>query len=156
MTLRAIADQLGVKPVTIYRRMKASGIEPATLRDDNGNITPEGASIIASLFDATPNDTVIQKHINAALQSESDDTSQNVSDDTVSAAVLLARLEGAQALIEQLTGERDELRRQLAAAQAALAAEQEDRQQERRLLTGDTPDGSTKRRGLFSWLRHVK
>jgi hypothetical protein len=72
-----------------------------------------------------------------------------------SEAVLQAQVDGLRALVDQLTGERDQLRVQVAQLTAALQAEQADRQAERRLLTGGSgdPDGQSRRRGLFGWLR---
>ena len=69
-------------------------------------------------------------------------------------AALTATVDGLRALVSQLEGERDELRRQLAQVTAALQAEQADRQQERLLLTGATATGGDgqQRRG---WLKRL-
>lgn len=153
MTMRAIADDLGISIPTLYRRLKAAGVNVAELRDDKtGKVTPAGAAVIADLFrDATDN-TAVQEIINGDSQSVARDTLTQDAD-AMSAAVLAAKLEGANALIEQLTNERDALRAQLDALTAALAAEQADRQQERLLLTGGDDLTQNHRRGLFSWLR---
>lgn len=137
MTLTALAEQLNTTTMTIYRRLKRNGLTIDELRDaTTGDLTPTGVSTIAALFDATGG-TAAEP---TAEQGATSDTEQGGTGNALAVAVLEAKLEGAAALIEQLTGERDELRRQLAAALAALAAEQADRQQERRLLTGAVAD----------------
>ena len=45
MTMRAIAAQLGVTIPTLYRRLKAAGIDVKSLRDDKtGKVTADGAA----------------------------------------------------------------------------------------------------------------
>ena len=148
MTLAAMARQLDTTTMTIYRRLKRKGVDIASLRDDTSReLTPAGMSIIASLFDGQ-SATAPEP---AAEQVITGDSEQGATLYT-QVCVLQARLDGAEALIEQLTNERDDLRRQLTAALAALATEQADRQQERLLLT----DGQQRRRGLFGWIRRDK
>lgn len=152
MTLAAMARQLNTTTMTIYRRLKRKGVDIASLRDDvSGELTPAGMSIIASLFDGQGATTLEQGAGHDAEQVITGDAEQGATLYT-QVCVLQARLDGAEALIEQLTNERDDLRRQLAAALAALATEQADRQQERLLLT----DGQQRRRGLFGWIRRDK
>ena len=138
MTLTALAEQLNTTTMTIYRRLKRNGLTIEELRDaTTGDLTQAGVSTIAALFDATGGTSTEP----AAEQAATPETEKSTTDrDALAVAVLEAKLEGSAALIEQLTGERDELRRQLAAALTALAAEQADRQQERRLLTGAAAD----------------
>lgn len=153
-----MAKQLNVTTMTIYRRLEKNGLNIADLRDsDKGPLTSEGVAIIASLFDTTTPQTALTG--DATPTQPGYNPAGNVgttgpSDD--STAVLRAKLDGANALIEQLTGERDALREQLAAAQAALAAEQADRQAERRLLTGGVdgePAAQPRRRWRWPWAR---
>lgn len=150
VTLAALAKQLNTTTMTIYRRLKRNGLTIDDLRDTTtGELTPAGVSTIAALFDGTGGTDAEQEAERGATPViERDGTG-----DALAVAVLQAKLDGAAALIEQLTGERDELRRQLAAALAALAAEQTDRQQERRLLTGATEGGDPPRRRFLWWLR---
>lgn len=147
MTLTEMAKRLDTSTMTIYRRLKAAGMDIRELRDDKNQLTPAGMSVIASMFDGAAGQ---KQDINGTIPAQ-----QNATDDATraqqaggsvvtsypatAADVLQAKLDGANALIEQLTGERDELRRQLDAALAALAAEQADRANERRLLTGSDP-----------------
>ena len=161
MTLTDLARELGTTTMTIYRRLKRNGVNIDDLRDSStGELTNVGVSTIAALFDRTG----VTPAQPAAQQSATLDTQQDTTPTTqLDVAVLQAQLDGARALIEQLTGERDELRRQLGAALAALATEQADRQQERRLLTqGDGHDekyqnqNNQTRRGFFSRLFGTK
>lgn len=161
MTLTELARQLDTTTVTIYRKLKRRGIRVETLRDENtGDLTPAGVQTIAALYDTpgravTPDDGDTG-HNAQALQDVSPITDQSTTPvtepDALPAAVLAARLEGAEALIAQLTGERDALRAQLDAALAALQREQADRQSERRLLTGGTDDDPRPRR-RWPWSR---
>lgn len=162
MKLTELARQLDTTPVTVYRRLKRSGIRIETLRDENtGDLTPAGVQTIAALYDApgradTPS-AGINEHDTPAYHGALPDTDHGVSPvtgpDAVPAAVLAARLEGAEALIKQLQGERDALRAQLDAALAALQREQDDRQHERRLLTGSTENDDPRPRWRWPWSR---
>lgn len=161
MTLTELARQLDTSTVTIYRKLKRRGIRVETLRDENtGDLTPAGIQTIAALYDTpgravTPDDGDTG-HNAQALQDVTGDTERNATpatgDDPLPAAVLAARLEGAEALITQLTCERDALRAQLDAALAALQREQDDRRSERRLLTGGADDDPRPRR-RWPWSR---
>ena len=165
LTVVGIAKTLNVTPMTVYRRLQKNGVDIKDLRDNvTGELTAAGASIIASMV---PNASVTTDE-QGAPQDETGVSSLTATgnDDVLtggnstSAAVLQAKLDGANALIMQLTDERDELRRQLAAATAALEREQADRQQERLLLTtGSTStssmdDGQVRRAGWFRRLFH--
>lgn len=151
MTITAMAKQLGVSTMTIYRRCEKNSVNIKDLRDDaSGELTAEGVAVIASLFDTTSPQTAITDDT-TRLQRDTQTASQAEAAATI--AVLQAKLEGVAELVSQLTGERDSLREQLAAAQAALAAEQADRQAERRLLTGSVDDGQM-RKGFFRRLFH--
>ena len=148
MTLTEMAKQLNVSAMTIYRKLKKNGVKIDELRDpDTGELTAAGVSVIASLFDAT----APQQHVTAPQQHVTGDATRLQQVTTDDATVLQAKLDGATALIEQLTSERDDLRKQVAALTAALQREQDDRQAERRLLTGNVEQH--KRGGLFGWLR---
>lgn len=160
MTITGMAKALDVSPMTIYRRLKRNGVNIDDLRDEKtGELTTAGASVIASMFpnasvttggQDVPQVATADVFQDATGATGGDDPTTGGVDGQV-AAVLRARLEGAQALIEQLTGERDELRRQLAAATAALEREQDDRRQERLMLTDGDGQG---RRGWFARLFH--
>ena len=153
-----MAKQLNVTTMTIYRRLEKNGLNIADLRDgDKGPLTSEGVAIIASLFDTTTPQTALTGDATPTQPDYNPAGNGGITgplDD--SAAVLRAKLDGAQALIEQLTGERDRLAAQVTALQAALAAEQADRQAERRLLTGGVdgePAAQPRRRWRWPWAR---
>ena len=136
MTITALSKELGVSTPTIYRRLKACNVNIADLRDGN-QLTQHGVSVISALFDASSNESdVNHEALHEAPQNEA-----------VKIASLTAQVNGLQALVAQLEGERDDLRRQLATVSAALEREQADRQHERILL--GSPDA---RRGHW-WQR---
>jgi len=155
MTITGIAKQLNVSTMTIYRRCKKNGIALDDLRDtETGELTAAGASVIASLFDATGPQTALTGDATRTSQGY-DGVAQTASQ--AACDVLQARLDGANAVIEQLTSERDDLRRQVAALTAALEREQTDRQAERRLLTagvdGEAGEAAQPRRRWWPWAR---
>lgn len=153
MTLAELAKQLDTTTMTIYRRLDKRGMKIKELRDiDTGEITAAGASIIASMFgktNITDAEQETERNKTGDAERYATDTTAG---DAASLDVLRAKLEGANALIEQLTNERDALRAQLATAAAALEREQTDRQHERILLTAGNANDQ-RRLGLFSWLR---
>lgn len=161
MTITALAKQLKVSPMTVYRRCKKNGVSIDELRDgDGGELTQYGVELIASFFDNTSRqkdaqgDATDMPQRGATVATSANEGEKP--DLETAAAVLQAKLDGANAMIEQLRAENGELRRQLDAVTAMLAAEQADRANERLLLSAGSPasdDGQQKRRGLFSFLR---
>lgn len=149
MTMRVIADKLGVSIPTLYRRLKAAGVNVADLRDDKtGKVTPAGAAMIADVFRGGEDNTAIQGIIDGASQPVSDDTSQQHAGVTVAEAVLRVKLEGAEATITRLETELNQLRDERDRLLTMLEAEQRQRVQ---LL-----EDGRQRRGLFAWLRRGK
>lgn len=127
------------------------------LRDGpRGPLTSDGVAIIASMFDTTTPQTALADDTTQMPQDMShttQDTSQGPG--AASAAVLQAKLDSMMMLVDQLTGERDQLREQVAALTAALEREQIDRQHERQLLTaGDEVQNAQPRRRWWGWWRH--
>lgn len=52
MTIKEIAQQQGTTVQAVYKRIKAAGIDIATLKDaETGRFTPEGEQVILSLFE---------------------------------------------------------------------------------------------------------
>lgn len=157
MTVTAMAKQLGVSTMSIYRRCKKNGVNIGELRDGaSGDLTAAGVATIAALFDATSPRTALTGDATQIQQDYNGDA--QTASQGASAAVLQAKLDGMMALVEQLTSERDDLRRQVAALTAALEREQTDRQHERRLLTGgsagDGGEAGQPRRGWrWPWAR---
>ena len=144
MTMRSIAGDLGISIPTLYRRLKAAGVNVAELRDDKtGKVTPAGAAVIADLFRGGEDDTAIQEILNGDSQSVARDTLTQDADATVEIAVMRERVRGLEDKLETVTNERDRLREQVDTLTAMLQTEQAQRV---RLLEGG-------RRGLFGWLR---
>ena len=166
MTLKAIADELNTTTMTIYRRLEKKSINIGELRDaDTGEITPAGAAVIASLFKNTgttdDNDRVKQiitdvltGDAQGATGEAAQQTPGSSGTEAAQVAALTATVDGLRALVAQLEGERDELRRQLSQVTAALQAEQADRQQERLALTAGSTDSAQQRRGWLYRLFH--
>jgi len=151
MTLKRLADELHVTPMTIYRRLAKHGHNISEYRDqETGEITSEGVHYIADLFSTTTS-TADATDVTEGVTHDGTSTQPgNIMDISIRLAAAEARVDGLLALVEQLQGERDTLR-------AALAAEQADRAAERRMITGAV-EGSEggedhQRRGLFSWFR---
>lgn len=166
MTLKAIAEELNTTTMTIYRRLEKNSIAIAELRDaDTGEITPAGAAVIASLFKntgTTEDNERVKQIITDVLTGDTQGATGEAAQQTPASsgteaaqvAALMATVEGLRALVAQLEGERDELRRQLSQVTAALQAEQADRQQERRALTAGTGEstGSAQDQQRRGWL----
>lgn len=146
MTVREVATELGVSVPTLYRRLKAEGIDIKGLRDgDTGALTAEGASIIAALFSGSGDDKAVRDIIGGASQSVAHDTACDDTALQVEAAVLRVRLEAAEAEAGRLRAEVDSLRAERDRLLTLLEGEQRQRVQ---LLE----DGK-RRRGWFSWFR---
>lgn len=147
MTMRAIADELGISIPTLYRRLKAEGVNVADLRDEKtGKVTPAGAAVIADIFRGSTDNKAIQEIINGDSQSVASNTAGQDADATVRAAVCAAKLEAAEATITRLEDELTRLRDERDKLLTMLETEQRQRVQ---LLT----DGNARRGGLFAWLR---
>lgn len=155
MTLKALAEELHVSVMTVYRRAERNDIDIKELRGPDKELTTEGVKLLAALFDdTTPDTTNTTETVTMDATSLLDDS--NSEDNRVKVARLEATVDGLRALVAQLQGERDALR-------AALAAEQEDRAAERRMITGtigasDAGEGGEdhqqqRRGGLFAWFR---
>ena len=145
MTMRSIAGDLGISIPTLYRRLKAAGVNVAELRDDKtGKVTPAGAAVIADLFRGGEDDTAIQEILNGGSQSVARDTLTRDADATVEIAVLRERVRGLEDKLTALDSECDRLRAERDRLLTLVEGEQAQRV---RLLEGG------QRRGLFGWLR---
>lgn len=149
MTVRAIAETLGVSVATLYRRCKAAGIDIKGMRDaKTGKVTPAGAAAIADLFGSPEDDTAVQDIIEAASQSDTGETAQDMTALLVRLATAEARLEASTETVQRLDTEVRRLQAEVDRLTALLEGEQRQRQA---LLT----DGNqrSRGRGLFGWFR---
>lgn len=120
MTLKALAAELNVSGMTIYRRAERAGVNIKELRGPDGELTSEGVSVLASLFDTTtPGSTDA---------TEGTSHHHNDDDNAVVVARLTAECEGLRRLVETLQAEVTDLRSRLDASEA------ERRQRDRLLL----------------------
>ena len=153
MTVTEMAKQLNTTPMTVYRRLKKTGVNIADLRDSvSGELTSSGVAAIAALFDTSTaqsaTDTITDDVTRTSQGSNSDTQQAQTAADAIRIAELVSTVEGQRQLIHQLEAERDSLRQQLSAVTSALMAEQADRQHERQLLTGSE---SPRRRWWQIW-----
>lgn len=148
MTMREIAAELGVSIPTLYRRLKAAGIDIRGLRDDKTNkVTPAGAAAIADLFGSPEDDTAVQDIITAASQSDTGEALQDVTALLVRLATAEAKAEAAADTVTRLDNEVRRLQAEVDRLTGLLEAEARTRQA---LLTDG---GQRQRRGLFGFLR---
>lgn len=135
MTLKALAEELHVSGMTIYRRAERAGVNIKELRGPDGELTSEGVAVLASLFDSTtPGST--DSTGSASHQ-------HNAEANAVDVARLTAECEGLRRLVETLQAEVTDLRSRLDASEA------ERRQRDQLLL----PSGSG---GLRGWWRRLR
>lgn len=149
MTVREIAAELNVSVPTLYRRLKAAGIDVKGLRDEKtGKVTPAGAAAIADLFGSPEDDTAVQDIIAGASQSDTGEAVQDVTALLVRLATAEAKAEAAADTVTRLDNEVRRLQGEVDRLTALLEAEARTRQA---LLT-DGNQGQ-RRRGLFGFLR---
>lgn len=134
MTLKALAEEMHVSVMTIYRRAGKAGVDIKGLRGPDGDLTSEGVAVLASLFDTTtPGSTDT---------TEDAQHQYNTDDNTVEVARLTAEVDGLRRLVEVLEGQVADLRARLDASEA------ERRQRDQLLL----PAGG----GLRGWWRRLR
>ena len=129
MTIRGMAESLHTTPMTIYRKLKAAGIDVKALRDaQTKELTGEGITLIGSLFDGV---TDMTQAVDSDVISAQQETEQ-VTQQAIQIARLTAQVEGLTAQVELLKDERERLRHELDAAH-------EERREAQRLLTTSEP-----------------
>lgn len=144
MTMRAIAERLGVSVPTLYRRLKQEGIDIQGLRDDKtGTITPSGAAVIADLFASPDDNAAVQGIIDSASQPIAGEAVQDVTEMRLRLAVAEARLEAAAETVQRLDSEVRRLQSEVDRLTAVIEAEARAR------AAGLLTDGGQRRRGLF-------
>ena len=143
MNLTDYAKQMGTSKTTLYRKIGESGIDPATLRGPDGQITDDGYRILSGIMDGT-----LQRH----RVSQPGDVPQN---DVTQAGKIVtlereiaetrAALEAANARIAEL--QRQALDRERENAEAwRRFSERQQQIEAQRLLVADVDEN---RRGLF-------
>ena len=112
MTMAQIAKSIGVSVRTIYRKLDKNGINIGTIRDSSGEITSDGAQVIASLFDGVRHDASKDRHAkDTECHATNDAMTQELS---IENAALRAKIEG-------LERENNLLRQMVEKAEAAAA-----------------------------------
>lgn len=98
MNISEFAKRMGTSKTTVYRKIAAAKLQLSELRDESGNLTDTGLSMLAGLLDDT--------HVSQVSHESyaTDETAQNAE------------------RIRELERERDELREKLAAAQEQITA----------------------------------
>lgn len=129
MTLTALAEELHVSVMTVYRRAERAGVKVKDLRGEDGELTSEGVALLASLFDTTtPGNTgTTDTTTSSTTQPAHEDHTE---DNSVEVARLEAEVAGLRRLVDVLEGQVADLRSRLD------AAESERRQRDQLLLTG--------------------
>ena len=105
MNMTEYAKQMGTSKTTLYRKISEAGIDIATLRDSNGQISDAGFNTLAALLDGTLQRRTVSR------QGDAPDAAENV-----------VNLMGQIATLER---QLDETRAALDAANARIAALQQ-------------------------------
>lgn len=125
MTLKALAAEMGVSVMTVYRRASRAGVRVQDLRGEDGELTSEGVALLASMFDSTTptTDGATDSTTPAAHEAHTEHNEVEV-------ARLEAEVAGLRRLVDVLEAEVADLRQRLD------MAEQERRARDQLLLTG--------------------
>lgn len=149
MTATDYFKLMGISKATFYRRVNEAGLDLADIRDDNGQLTDEGLSILSALFDGT-----FQKRpMSQSRDADGDASQERSTNETVD--VLRSQLEttraelaAAQARITELLQQAADREREHAEAWRKYAEIQQQIEAQR-LLT----EGPKHKAGLFARIR---
>lgn len=116
MTIAAIARQLGVSRNTIYTKLKDAEIDVNTLKATGNQLTQQGQSVIAALFDGKKEtvtaETVTYDSVRTAEAGQKKtEMTENVTREQLETAVRLAT---AEAEVRALRNENENLKGQIA------------------------------------------
>ena len=112
MTIKQMADKLGVSPQAIYQKLKKNGVEVYKLTDKKTKeLTGEGEVIITKLFSADP------AEIKPSKQSVIDGLQEQVQSLRTENAVLVERVKSLEEQVSTLTTDKDNLQKALDKAQ---------------------------------------
>lgn len=147
MNAGEFAKMRGVSRSTLYRRAKEAGLDLAALRGEDGSLTDEALTALASVLDGT------RKHSDTSQDSDkAPDTSRN----TPESVAAVRQVEELQHRCETLQAALEASQRELALTREALDREREQadawrQMAEQRLL----PAAPQARRGFFARLHDV-
>lgn len=140
MTLTALAEELHVSVMTVYRRAERAGVKVKDLRGEDGELTSEGVALLASLFDTTtPGNTGTTDTTTSSTTPPAHE--DHIEDNSVEVARLEAEVAGLRRLVDVLEGQVADLRSRLDASEA------ERRQRDQLLLPGG---------GFRGWWRRLR
>lgn len=157
MTIAEMARQMKVSRNTIYVKLKEAGVDVDTLKEAGNQLTQQGQSVIAALFDGKKNDKEesVSEYTETLDVSRTEETKRektemtyNVTREQLETAVKLARIE---AEVEALRNENTTLRGEIAFLKEQLSIAQENT---RRLLPAAEADVGIFQR-LFGRRRHT-
>lgn len=153
MNIETICTQYGVARATLYRRLKAAGITPESLRDkQTGELTPEGIQAIAGILDG------VRQYTNDASRDKRDSETEQIPSgyERVSNFSNQIEIVSLRKQLAETQQQLEEARQQIITLQAEALKRTEEHartlteiaQGQQRLLAD-----REQRRGLFGWLR---
>ena len=112
MTVKQMAEKLGVSPQAIYQRLKKNGVTVGKLIDQkNKELTPDGELVIEKLF-SQPDEA-----FKPTKQGVIEELNKQLSTVREENATLVERLKALEAEVEQLKADKDNLTKALDKAQ---------------------------------------
>lgn len=159
MTIKELADRLGVSSQSVYKRLKNHGVKLETLKDKaTGEITAEGLQVVARVFnlDLTSEQTQpetateTETRVESPVDSEVERLKKEVERLTTEVEKLNNLNSTMVEKIESLESERDYLRQTLQAQQQLQAMTLQ------RLPALPAAGQTSRAGGLFGWLNRRK
>lgn len=156
MTIKELADRLGVSSQSVYKRLKNHGVKLETLRDKaTGEITADGLQVVARIFDLDTTGEQAQPETAAEpaaeVESQVDSEVERLKKEVERLTAEVEKLNNLNSTmvekVESLESERDYLRQTLQAQQQLQAMTLQK-------LPSLPAAGQTSRAGggLFGWL----
>lgn len=159
MTIKELADRLGVSSQSVYKRLKNHGVKLETLKDKaTGEITAEGLQVVARVFnlDLTSEQTQpetateTETRVESPVDSEVERLKKEVERLTTEVEKLNNLNSTMVEKVESLESERDYLRQTLQAQQQLQAMTLQ------RLPALPAAGQTSRAGGLFGWLNRRK
>lgn len=159
MTIKELADRLGVSSQSVYKRLKNHGVKLETLKDKaTGEITAEGLQVVARVFNldltgkqaqaetATETDTMVESPVDSEVERLKKEVERLTTE--------VERLNNLNSTmvekVEMLTSERDTLKQEL------LMANQLHYLALQRIPALPAAGQTSRAGGLFGWLNRRK